>query len=313
MRKLSKRLLVAAGITAAVALTNKFIFAAATLKDHLHNNRARFYQWKFGKVFYTVQGNGPAILLVHDTTAGSSAYEFNRIVNTLAKHYRVYTMDLLGYGRSDKPMLTYTAYMYTQLMVDFTKDVIRSTTSVVTSGKSNAYAAMACYQEPNRFHNLIFINPEDLKNLNRNPKRQHQVTKFLIELPVIGTAFYNLLHSRAMTSRNLNAKFYKPKTIRDRFGHAVYESAHLGGSASRFVYASDLCRYNNVNITDALASINNSIYIIHGRQSTKQTDLCNDYKEINPAIECAVIDRSGDFPHMEKPESVLEALSLYLR
>jgi len=67
-----------------------------------------------------------------------------------------------------------------------------------------------------------------------------------------------------------------------------------------------------VNITDAIASINNNVYIIQGLRCHNAKCNCDDYKQINPAIECSAIDRTKELPHMEKPESVLEILSIYL-
>lgn len=54
----------------------------------------------------------------------------------LEKHYTVYTIDLLGCGRSDKPYLTYTNYLYVQLLTDFIHDVIGERPDVVTTGNS---------------------------------------------------------------------------------------------------------------------------------------------------------------------------------
>ena len=46
-------------------------------------------------------GRGPALLLLHGL--GASGYVFRRIVPALARTHRVITLDLRGFGRSDKP------------------------------------------------------------------------------------------------------------------------------------------------------------------------------------------------------------------
>ncbi len=313
MKKASKWLFLAGFVTTVAVGINQLIFKLATAKDRLNHNRAHYYQWKFGKIFYTVQGKGSAILLIHHTEADASAYEFTRIVNTLAKKYRVYTLDLLGYGRSDKPKLTYTAYMFVQLINDFSKDIIREQTSVITSGKSNAYATMACYQNHEQFKNLIFINPAKVQSLKKNPGNWEKLMKFTLELPLLGTSVYNALYSKKHIQTLFDNRIYNSGQIRDRYIETSYESAHLSGSASKFIYASEHCLFNNVNITDAIAEINNNIYIIQGLRCEGQPKCkCNDYKVLNPAIECSTIDRTKSMPHLEKPESVLEILSVYL-
>lgn len=313
MKKVSKWLFLAGFVSAIIVGINQLIFKLATTKDRLNHNRAHYYQWKFGKIFYTVEGKGPSVLLIHNTEADASAYEFTRIVNTLAKKYRVYTIDLLGYGRSDKPKLTYTAYMFVQLINDFSKDIIREQTSVISSGKSNAYATMACYQNHQQFKNLIFINPESLQALKQNPGNWEKLMKFTLELPLLGTSIYNALYSKKRIRKAFNERIYNTKQVYDQYIESSYESAHLSGSASKFIYASEHCQFNNVKIKDAIAGINNNIYIIQGLRCQGQPKCkCDDYKVINPAIECTTIDRTKSMPHLEKPESVLEILSVYL-
>lgn len=313
MKKATKWLLVTAVITFAIAGINKMIFSLATIKERLFNTRAHYYQWKFGKIYYTVQGKGPAVLLIHNTQADASDYEFHRIVNTLAKQYKVYTIDMLGYGRSEKPRLTYTAYMFVQLIQDFRKDIIRDKVTLVTSGKSNAYATMACYQDHESFQNLIFINPASLQNLKLNPRSRDKAMKFILETPILGTLIYNLTFSKSAVALAFSDRIFNPMQLKDRYIDTFYESAHTSGSASKFIYASDLCKFNNVNIIDAIAGINNNVYIIQGLKIDDDPNCkCNDYKEINPAIECATIDRTKSMPHLEKPESTLEVLSVYL-
>ncbi len=313
MKKISKWLLGISAVALSAAGINKIIFTLATVKEKLFNNRAHYYQWKFGKIYYTVQGSGPSILLVHNTEADASDFEFHRLINTLAKQYKVYTIDMLGYGRSEKPKLTYTAYMFVQLIHDFRKDIIRSKTTLITSGKSNAFGTMACYQDHDNYHNLIFINPASLQNLRSNPKSKDKAIKFILETPLIGTLIYNAAFSRKSILKSLNQRVFNPAQIQNRYLDTYHESAHTGGSASKFTYASDFCKFNNVNIIDAIASINNNVYIIQGLKSEDDPNCkCDDYKEINPAIECATIGRTKSMPHLEKPESVLEVLSVYL-
>ncbi|PKM54417.1 Alpha/beta hydrolase [Petrocella atlantisensis] len=313
MKKISQKLVLIGFATCLLFLYNRLIFSLSTIKEKLYHSRAHYYQWKFGKIFYTVQGRGSSLLLIHDTSADSSSYEYNKLIDTLAKNHRVYALDLIGYGKSDKPKITYTAYLFVQLLLDFRKNVIREKTSVLTSGRSNAYATMACLQNPEVFNSLIFINPGDFDDLSRNPKRKDKLNKFLIELPVIGTTFYNIMFSRLMIRRSLKNKFYNPIHLKLAYIDTFREAAHLSGSASKYTYASDLCHFNNVNIKEAISKINNNIFIIQGTRTNSDYEaLINNYKSLNPAIESSTIDRSKNYPHLEKPESTLEVLMVYL-
>jgi pimeloyl-ACP methyl ester carboxylesterase len=50
-------------------------------------------------------GQGPTLLLLHGL--GGSGYQFRRIMPELARRHRVITLDLRGFGRSDKPFDTH--------------------------------------------------------------------------------------------------------------------------------------------------------------------------------------------------------------
>ena len=58
------------------------------------------------------------------------------MINNLTNEHEVYTLDLLGYGLSEKPAITYTNNLFEQLVTDFIKNVIGKKTSVIASGKN---------------------------------------------------------------------------------------------------------------------------------------------------------------------------------
>ena len=56
-----------------------------------------------GNIYYTKCGSGKPLLLIHDLHFASSGYEWESIREQLSRSYTVYTLDLLGCGRSEKP------------------------------------------------------------------------------------------------------------------------------------------------------------------------------------------------------------------
>lgn len=83
--KKNKHRLVTLGILFTVAtgiiyLINRIVFASATLKDLLKSSADNYYNWRFGKIYYKKKGSGSPILLIHDLTVYSSAYEWKNPV-----------------------------------------------------------------------------------------------------------------------------------------------------------------------------------------------------------------------------------------
>ena len=102
-------------------IVNRFVYYMSTIDEMLSDENAEYYDWRFGRICYHKTGSGSPLLLIHDLNVCSSSYEWNQIVDQLSKTNTVYTIDLLGCGRSDKPYLTYTNYLYVQLITDFIK------------------------------------------------------------------------------------------------------------------------------------------------------------------------------------------------
>ena len=97
--------------TAALYATNTAIDYHAKEKIFVLRQRVIFMIFKYGRIYYTRQGQGAPLLLLHNLDTISSGYEWSKILKKLEKdHTRIHTLDLLGCGRSDKPSLTYTNF-----------------------------------------------------------------------------------------------------------------------------------------------------------------------------------------------------------
>ena len=75
MKKNGHRLLTLAALVGTAAgvihIANRFIDATSQLKDMLEQPHSKTYDWRFGKIFYTKQGHGTPILLIHDIMPGA--------------------------------------------------------------------------------------------------------------------------------------------------------------------------------------------------------------------------------------------------
>jgi len=75
------------------------------------------------KIVYEVGGDGEDVVLLH-CWAGSKEY-WKWTVQALIPHFRVYALDLKGFGDSDKPKDGYTMEDYSRLVAEFL-DALRS-------------------------------------------------------------------------------------------------------------------------------------------------------------------------------------------
>lgn len=309
--KLLTMLILSSSTITATAMINKWVKLSATSKNQLEEPQASCFHWRFGSVYYTKTGFGKPLLLIHDLNAASSGYEWNSIISSLQENHTVYTVDLLGCGRSEKPCLTYTNYLYVQLISDFIKSEIGHRTDVIATGKSAAIAIMTCHQNPDLFDHMMFVNPEDFSVCSQIPGKYTKAYKSFLELPVLGTLLYNIAFSKqAVRETFSNHYFYNLYAVKDAYINSYHESAHLGGSP-KSVYSSVHCGYTNCNFTNALKTIDNSICLVGGTAVSNIKDTFHRYVELNPAIEYTYIANTRYLPHLEHPEEFLAAVQMF--
>lgn len=310
--KLFTILILSAGAATITALINKAIKLSATSRNVLGDSESLCYKWRLGNIHYTKKGHGKPILLLHDLSSSSSAYEWKNVAAKLADHHTVYTIDMLGFGRSEKPNLTYTSYLYVQLLCDFIKSEIGHRTDIVAAGASSALATMTCSQSPELFDQLIFINPESILTCSQLPGKNAKLYKFILDFPIVGTLIYNISCSKqALMKEFMTNYYYNPYSVKASIIDAYHEAAHLGESP-KSIYASLQCNYVKCNIVNALRKINNSIYIIGGASLEHIQELMEEYKEYNPAVETAYIPNTKHIPQLEKSAEVYKLIQTFL-
>lgn len=316
MNKWKKIGIVAGGITS-VALTthiiNKLIFSTSVVNKLTDTDNRLYYKWKFGDISYTKTGTGKPILLVHDLSPMSSTYEWNKIIKKLSLSRTVYTIDLMGCGYSDKPNITYTAYLYVQMLSDFIKNIIGHRTDVVVTGNSCSFVTMACYTDNSLFDKLIFVNPVNTIDAALLPTKKSNAFRVLLNSPIIGTMIYNACMSkRNIRNLFLQNLFYKTSKLSSGILNSYHESAHLYGSSAKFLFTSTHCHYTTATISHAISSIDNSISIIRGQYERNFNETLETYISLNPAIEASTIKNCRHLPQLESPVEFMKLLDIYL-
>lgn len=316
MKNMKKKLITASLLTAGAAATihivNKVIAASAVVKNILNSDDQNYFKWRYGNIYYTKQGTGSPILLIHDLNVSASSYEWNKMINHLVKQHTVYTIDLLGCGRSDKPCITYTNYLFVQLITNFTEQIIKEPTDIIATGLSSSFVITACNQSPAYFKKIMLINPEDLAVLNQVPNKRSKFVKGLLELPLIGTLLYNFIISKGNIELLFTEKWlYNPFHTNHLDIDAYYESAHRGKCNGKYLLSSIVGNYIYLNICHALKSIDHSIYIIGGSNKAGIQETIALYTAMNTSVESVILSKSKHLPHLETPIAVSEHLDIF--
>ncbi|MCC8045159.1 MAG: alpha/beta hydrolase [Clostridiales bacterium] len=270
----------------------------------------KYFNWEYGKIFYKVAGEGKPVLLIHDLNVFSSENEWTELCAELSKNYKVYLIDLLGCGRSDKPALTYTNFLYVQLITDFIKKIIKEPVIIAATGMSSTFVLKADSLEPNLMNKIFIINPPSLQSLRKEATRYSKLLEQFFNLPVIGKACYYYATRKENAEYYLSEKcFFNPFQLREATVKSAYLAAHQGKGNGKHLYASLKANYLNVNITNTANETHTAKILISGEEEPGAVEIAREYQNLYESISIKMIKATKKLPQLEAPEKVYSIIN----
>jgi pimeloyl-ACP methyl ester carboxylesterase len=301
-KKLLTTGLIVGGTLGAMAAYNRLTESLAGALDTVLTGEERRYPWKYGDMFYAVKGSRDAkpLLLVHGFGPGASSYEWRKNIDSLAEYFRVYAIDLLGFGLSDHPAIDYSAEVYADLISDFIREAIGKPTVVVARGLSSAYAIAGAYRRPQYFERLVLVSPPQSILQELFPGALNTAVKTALRLPIVGQFIYNLLTSRgAIRGYYDDQGFHNPGLITDELVEYIYTSAHQPDS--RYPAASLFSDGLVLDVHEPFARLQVPVIAVWGREgSLAPSEASAAFKRVNPRIEVRILDKSRAHPQEEQ-------------
>lgn len=309
---LKKIVVATVALGTAMYVANEYIMKLATSKNLLKKDDGKNYSFKYGNIFYKESGEGKPVLLIHDIHECSSGMEWFYLEKKLSKTNKVYTIDLLGCGRSDKPKLTYNSFLYVQLITEFIRDVIGEPADIIATGKSAAPVVMATKLREESIDRIMLINPADLTELSDVPDTFAKIKKIFLSCPIIGTFAYHMLHTRdCIFNYFINDYFSDSSADFTEISEYYYESAHRDKSGSKYLYASLQGGCLNMNINHGLKVLDKDIILISGDDYYESEYVPEDYASFNDNIECISIIETSYLPQLEDPSKLMDVIEEY--
>src|SRR5918994_4231485 len=165
--KLRTALLAIGGISGGLALYNRRLARRGGGLPSRLGGETRYYRWRGGDLAYAVAGEGEPLLLVHGVYAGASSFEFRKNFGELSAKFRVYALDLLGCGLSERPRRRYGPEDITAQVEDFVREEIGGSAHLVASSLSGALSVPALVRSPRLFKKAVLVCPTGYGSLDR--------------------------------------------------------------------------------------------------------------------------------------------------
>ncbi len=300
----NKKLLKAAGLVSSLVLTtaliNRYCFKFSN-SQICRPPMASKYKYSQGSINYKVSGSGSPLLLLHDISSSSSMFEWFKVEKKLRHKNKVYSLDWLGCGFSDKPPITYTSFMFIQILNSFIKDIIKEPVDIIATGISASYALIARDSFNAPIKKIIAVNPENPVESGKAPGYLDAVKKSLLSFPVIGTSLYNLNYSWWGIDHDLKRGSSKKEFHVSRETiETMMESAHIGSENNKSLFASKSSGFTYVEINNLLSNIKD-FYIIVSEDNYIYRANGEAYVRRNENIPLFMTNGSTKYPHIEYP------------
>ena len=122
-----------------------------------HGFRGRETRVASWRIHYYTGGDGPPVVLIHGLA--SRGEDWTSFLPTLTPRHRVYALDLLGYGGSDKPRnADYSIALETEVVRGFLDSLHIARADVVGVSMGGWIALKLAAEHPERVRKLVLID-----------------------------------------------------------------------------------------------------------------------------------------------------------
>ena len=261
-------------------------------------------------LFYTIKGEGEPLILIHGYGAGIWVWE--KQIDFLSRFYRVYALDLIGHGFSDRPGIDYTPEAYVQCLKGFMDETGIEQATLIGNSMGGGIAWLTAVASPERVKKLVLINaapPDVLRQVRNESFRTLVAIKDIPLLPRLIIACRAkrdikwvlrecVADSKTITSDVLNRQYQISKIKGTTW--ALYSTFKNAGKA--LVYKEDLGRIGQPTL------------LLWGKRDLIFPPRVGEYfhrQIMNSKL--ILVDDSGHIPMWETPDPVNEAILSFLK
>jgi pimeloyl-ACP methyl ester carboxylesterase len=279
-----------------------------------------FWSWRDWRIHYVRAGStGPHILLVHGF--GASTDHWRKNIEVLSQHYQVWAIDLLGFGRSQKPKIIYSSDLWRDQLRDFCTEVIQA--PVFVAGNSLGGYSALCFAVdcPDLTQGIVLLNcagPFSEDSTTRRSAWQqtlNDLTKGFLKLPfaieIISFVLFQQTRNRKKI-REILLKVYKdPMAVSDRLVEEIYRPAFDEGALD--VFSAVFKTPQGRKLDELLTSLQRPLLLLWGEADPWMTPTkAQRFLDYCPEATLEWVD-AGHCPHDERPEIVNSVMDRWIQ
>jgi pimeloyl-ACP methyl ester carboxylesterase len=276
------------------------------------------WTWNGHTIAYTVMGEGQPLVLIHGF--GASIGHWRKNIPVLAEAgYRVYALDLLGFGDSDQPPIDYTLDLWQALLKDFWAEFIQTPAVYVGNSIGGLLTLMMLADHPECTSAGAVLNCDG--GLNHRPEELHPPLNWVmgaftrvVSSEFLGPFVFSQVRRKPRIRSSLKQVYRNREAITDELIDMIHTPASK--PTAQKVFASIVTAPPGPKPTDLLPKIQQPLLVLWGENDPwtpiKGADvyrqLAEDPDQSNPVTFHSIPD-TGHCPHDERPE-IVNALML---
>jgi pimeloyl-ACP methyl ester carboxylesterase len=206
---------------------------------------SKIWMWRGFSICYQSQGDsGAAIVLIHGF--GASWGHWRKNIPVLAQHFRVYAIDLIGFGGSAKPTpgaaIDYTFETWAAQIADFCREVVGSPAFLVGNSIGCIVAMQTAVDYPDLVQDVALINCS-LRLLHDRRRASlpwyrnlgTPILQNILGVRWIGHRFFQLLAKPKTVRKILLQAYAHPEAVTDELVDMLMAPAADEGAADVFL------------------------------------------------------------------------------
>ena len=274
--------------------------------------------WEGNKIQYTVMGDGQPLLLIHGF--GASIGHWRKNLPVLAEAgYRVFALDLLGFGGSDKPAREYTVELWGRQIRDFWEAHIQEPTVLV----GNSIGGLLCLQVMAEYPEVavggVLINSAG--GLNHRPDELNPPLRLvmgiftkLVSSPLTGKFIFDNIRQKHRIRNTLFQVYSDRAAVTDELVDMLYEPSCDPGAQQ--VFAAVLTAPAGPTPGELLPRVQQPLLVLWGENDPwtpiSGAKIYQEFAQNGGDVEVYPIPNAGHCPQDEKPEIVNQSILQWL-
>ncbi len=249
----------------------------------------------------------PPLILLHGFGAAVEHWRHN--IPILGQEHRVYALDLLGFGRSQKAATEYTAYLWAEQIYEFWRRFIGQPVILVGNSIGSMVSLTAAFKYPEMVAGLVMLSLPDVSLRQETiPKGLRPIVNTIEGLfapPLLLKSLFNIIRRRWVINRWVGIAYHDQSAITDELVDMIIIPPQDEGAARAFCLLFEGLRKPNYapSVKAILPHLTIPMLLIWGRQDKIiPIALASKFAKLNPKITLKELDNAGHCPHDERPD-----------